>query len=45
MTAALEDANGAGSKIVLIDSDILVDLLLSVNVAIHLVAERADIDE
>ena len=45
MTAALEDANGAGSNIVLIDSDILVDLLLSVNVGIHLVAERADIDE
>ena len=45
MTAALEDANGAGSKIVLVDSDILADLLLSVNVGIHLVAERADIDE
>jgi len=45
MSAALEDANGAGSKIVLIDSDRLVDLLLRVNIGIHLVAERADIDE
>jgi hypothetical protein len=43
--AALEDADGAGSKIVLINSARLVDLLLSVNFGIHLVVERADLDE
>jgi hypothetical protein len=41
----LEDVDGAGSKIVLINSARLVDLLLSVNFGIHLVVERADLDE
>ena len=42
---AVEEAEDGGAKIVLINADALVDLLLDAKLGIRSVVERADVDE